>query len=111
MRKILLTAVGLSLVLMTSALAQKALTLEECINLALKNNWSYRNAQWLNKSAGNDLWSAWGRFLPRLDLNFSNTSLAVGPSAGVIDQYGVPRPGSPAYKAKTYGAGFSASQV
>jgi len=92
-------------------LAQKVLTLQDCINTALKNNWDYRSAVWSNKSAGNDLWSAWGNFLPRVDLSFSNNSLAFGPSSPIIDAQGIPRPGTAAFEVKSYSAGFQVSQV
>jgi outer membrane protein len=93
------------------ASAQKVLTLQDCINNALKNNWTYRSAVWGNKSAGNDLWSAWGRFLPRADLYFSNNSAGLGPTSPFYDNNGVFRPGTPALEYKSYAVGVSFSQV
>ena len=111
MRKILIAAIGFVALIYSIGHSQRLLTLEESIETALKNNWSYRNAIWANKSAGNDLWSAWGRFLPSLDFNFSNSSLAFGPNSPIIDESGIPRPGTPSFKTKSYSAGFYASQV
>src|SRR4030067_1729206 len=105
-----LTAVVI-IALSAASLAKKVLTLPECINTALKNNWTYRSAVWSNKSAGNDLWSAWGNFLPRVDLSFSNNSLVFGPSSPIIDAQGIPRPGTAAFEVKSYSAGFQVSQV
>src|SRR4030067_2884354 len=72
MNKVICGILALILIVPLSVRSQKLLTLEECIKSALQNNWTYKSAVWGNKSAGNDVWSAWGRFLPRLDLSFSN---------------------------------------
>lgn len=109
MRKFLIF--GLTILLPSIVSAQRIMTLQECVDSALKNNWTYRSAVWGNKSAGNDLWSAWGRFLPRVDLSFSNSSYSFGPSSPVVDEQGIPRPGSPAFKTKSYSSGFQVSQV
>lgn len=111
MRKSLLVLFGLIAALQVSASAQKTLTLKDCIDTALKNNWTYRSAVWSNKSAGNNLWSAWGRFLPRLDVSFSNNSSALGPTSGYIDNNGVPHPGTAGSRYKSYTTGVSFSQV
>jgi TolC family type I secretion outer membrane protein len=62
------------------------MTLQECIDLALKNNWTYRSAVWGNKSAGNELWSAWGRFLPSVDIYFRNSFTDATLGSPRIDQ-------------------------
>lgn len=111
MRKLLLIMMGLVLIFSGPVGAQKVITLKDCIDLALKNNWNYRSAVWGNKSAGNDLWSAWGRFLPRVDLSFSNSSLGRGPTSAYFDRQGIFQPGSPAFEYKSYSAGISFSQV
>jgi len=111
MKRVMTGILALVLLLPLSVRGQKLLTLEECIQSALQNNWTYKSAVWGNKSAGNDLWSAWGRFLPRVDLSFSNSSIGFGPSSPLIDEQGILRPGTSAFQTKSYSAGFTASQT
>ena len=111
MRKMLFFLSGLVAILVVQGSAQKVLTLKECIDIALKNNWNYRSAVWDNKSVGNNLWSVWGRFLPRFDVSFSNNSSTLGPTSGYIDINGVPRPGTAGSRYKSYTTGVSFSQV
>jgi TolC family type I secretion outer membrane protein len=93
------------------ASAQKVLTLPDCIDTALKNNWTYRSAVWSNKSAGNDLWSAWGRFMPRVDFSLSNNFSKLGPATYTDPFTGLRRVDTLNSKIRSYSAGVQVSQV
>ncbi len=99
---------GLTILLPGIVSAQKIMTLQECIDSALKNNWTYRSAVWGNKSAGNELWSAWGRFLPRVDISFRNNFTDATFARPYVDESGNIITGG---ETRNYEAGVNFSQT
>ncbi|MCK4967277.1 TolC family protein [bacterium] len=60
------------------AWAQQILTLDECINLALKNNSQYLNAQSRQEAAEAQVLSAYSQILPKLSLGFGGNQQHLG---------------------------------
>ena len=62
---------------------KKVFTMEECIQLALKSNLDVIYAENYYKYAKNDVWTAWGTFLPRVDTYLSRGRTRSGPSSSL----------------------------
>ena len=85
--KIFLSSVCLLLLLPNLSLGQieasspKVFSLDECIQLAVKNNATLIAAENSYKVARSDVWTAWGNFLPRLDTDLGYYRTVVGPKS------------------------------
>jgi outer membrane protein len=121
MMKIFLSSVCLLLFLtnvssgQTEASSPKAFSLDECIQLAVKNNATLIAAGNSYKVARSNVWTAWGNFLPRLDTDLGYYRTVVGPKSTpgftyneATGEYSIGYPGINTYD--YYTAGVSARQ-
>jgi len=60
------------------SLAQNISSLEDCINIALKNNNQYRNSQNREKIAGSQVLATYSRFLPQVSFGFGGSQQHLG---------------------------------
>ena len=63
----------------------KVFTMEECIQMALKSNPDLISAENYYKSAKNNVWTAWGNFLPGVstDLGYARTKRGASSTPGI----------------------------
>jgi len=99
--KKLLTVIFLSALLVGPAVAAKTLTLDDCVDLALKNHPDAISARGNVSVAGGNLWNAFGNFLP-----YVSASGQVSQTTGSIVVDGVVI--SPNRTTKNYSLGASA---
>jgi outer membrane protein len=93
------------IVAQTEPSSQKVLTIDQCITIALKNNYDVRAAEKNYDRARYGLLGAWQGFLPRADLSLRGTrydqTFVIYPEGG----------GLPYHSRSSYGLGLSFSQT
>lgn len=64
----------------TEASSPRVFSLDECIQLAVKNNATLIAAKNSYKVAKSDVWTGWGRLLPRVDSRLGYSRRVIGPT-------------------------------
>lgn len=90
------------------ASSPKVYSLDECIRLAVKNNATLIAAKESYNVAKSDVWTGWGRLLPRVDSRLGYSRRVEGPKSYLYDPETRSYPFGGTYK--WYSGGVSASQ-
>ena len=89
----------------------KVYSLDECIRLAVKNNATLIAAKESYNVAKSDVWTGWGRLLPRMDSELGYGRTFTGPTSALYDpQTGQIYPGTSGRADKYYSASISVRQ-
>lgn len=101
------------LILFCPALASKPLSMEECVEIALKNNTYILNSEADLKNQELLKTIARSNFLPSIGAGMGYSHSRVGSSSQVyVDPFtGIPRPANPGYTARNYSSGLNLNQT
>lgn len=93
------------------AVSPRVYSLDECIQLAVKNNVTLIAAKNTYNVAKSDVWTGWGRLLPRVDSELGYGRSFTGPTSALYDpQTGQIYPGTSGRADKYYSASISVRQ-
>jgi len=88
---------------------EKELTIDECVQIALKNNADLVRGEFVVKMAGKDVTLALSNFLPTVDVGFGYTEFEKGETSPKFI-IGTVQPGQPGYRSQEASSSFNVRQ-